>query len=67
MPSGIPQENLDVLVDSVDGSFVYASTILRFIGDKDGSPTEQLSVMLGIGQGIDRLYEKILSMSPYRN
>jgi hypothetical protein len=50
------QDHIDNLVKLADGSFIYASTALRFIDDEDGSPTDRLSVVLSLGKVIDCLY-----------
>ncbi|KAJ6529471.1 hypothetical protein DFH09DRAFT_879028, partial [Mycena vulgaris] len=57
------------LVDKSSGYFIYASTIIKFIDDKDFRPTERLQVVMGIKQSefgapfaaLDQLYTQILS------
>ncbi|TEB32832.1 hypothetical protein FA13DRAFT_1813182 [Coprinellus micaceus] len=60
------QDDLDALVGYCDGSFIFGSTIARFIlrgsGDDDPrSPMERLSLALRINPGIDSVYRDILS------
>ncbi|KAJ7857642.1 hypothetical protein B0H14DRAFT_3085174 [Mycena olivaceomarginata] len=44
------QEDINNLVCKSSGYFIYASTIIKFIDDKDFCPTERLKVITG-GQG----------------
>ncbi|KAJ7442968.1 hypothetical protein FB451DRAFT_1413884 [Mycena latifolia] len=64
------------LVEKSSGYFIYASTIIKFVDDKDFRPTDRLGVILGItaldaGSGspfsaLDQLYTQILSDVPAR-
>ncbi|KAF7369155.1 putative nwd2 protein [Mycena venus] len=63
-------------VDKSSGYFIYASTVIRFIDDKDFRPTERLQVITGITEpqpdsgspfsALDSLYTQILLAVPRR-
>lgn len=60
--------DLDVLLNYCDGSFIFMSTIARFIlwglGKEDRrNPKERLRLALRINPGIDGVYQDILSRS----
>ncbi|KAF7357201.1 putative nwd2 protein [Mycena sanguinolenta] len=63
---------LEELVRKSSGHFIYASTIIKFIDDKNYRPTERLAVVLdGSGAGseaafdaLDQLYLTILRSTP---
>jgi hypothetical protein len=72
-----PWPTLDVvenLVEKSSGYFIYASTVIKFVDDKDFRPTERLEVILGIEEPdfgspfatVDQLYTQILSQVPLR-
>ncbi|KAE9402625.1 hypothetical protein BT96DRAFT_544217 [Gymnopus androsaceus JB14] len=57
------------------GQFIYATTVLKYIGDPDGLPTERLEIILKITvpddfdspyPDLDQLYMQILSVCPQR-
>jgi hypothetical protein len=60
------------LVHKSSGYFIYASTIIKFIGDKKFRPTERLVVITGMAEprfgvpfaALDQLYTQILSEVP---
>ncbi|KAJ6482450.1 hypothetical protein C8R45DRAFT_1149759 [Mycena sanguinolenta] len=62
------------VVSKSSGYFVYASTVVKFIDDKDYRPTEHLQVIMGIKESddelpfaaLDLLYTQILSQIPAR-
>jgi hypothetical protein len=64
---------LEHLVEKSSGYFIYASTIIKFIDDKDFRPTERLDAIMGIGSlespdeapfgALDQLYIHILSQT----
>ncbi|KAF7377536.1 NACHT domain-containing protein [Mycena sanguinolenta] len=66
--------NLEYLVRRSSGYFIYASTVIKFIDDKDFRPTERLNVIMGIKEAddespfaaLDQLYRQILSQSRAR-
>ncbi|KAJ7436605.1 hypothetical protein B0H11DRAFT_1754616, partial [Mycena galericulata] len=69
------QEIIGHLVRKSSGYFIYASTIVQFIGDKSFRPTERLEVIMGIKEpdcggppfaALDRLYTEILSQAHAR-
>ncbi|KAF7369157.1 NACHT domain-containing protein [Mycena venus] len=71
-----PAETVENLVDKSSGYFIYASTVIRFIDDKDFRPTERLQVITGIQEShpesglpfaaLDALYIQILCVVPRR-
>ncbi|KAJ7445938.1 hypothetical protein B0H11DRAFT_2249115 [Mycena galericulata] len=65
-------EVVDDLVEKSSGYFIYASTIIKYIDDKNFRPTERLEIILGIKERglaspfdmLDQLYIRILSDVP---
>ncbi|KAJ7739149.1 hypothetical protein B0H16DRAFT_65799 [Mycena metata] len=62
-------EILDSLVQKSSGYFVYASTVIKFVGDKSFRPTERLNDVLALPsdtpfKSLDQLYIHILSNVP---
>lgn len=60
------QDAINILVQRSHGRLAYPSTVLRYIGDKDHQPREQLDLVLSLdhtGQfsELDHLYHHILS------
>ncbi|KAF8201233.1 hypothetical protein K438DRAFT_641333 [Mycena galopus ATCC 62051] len=63
------REVVEWLVQKSSGYFIFASTIIKFIDDKDFRPTERLKVIMGIKESdggspfaaLDQLYTQILS------
>ncbi|KAJ7678006.1 hypothetical protein DFH06DRAFT_1079273 [Mycena polygramma] len=73
VPKPWPCSNvIDDLVEKSSGYFVYASTVIKFVDDKDFRPTERLAIIIGIKEpaseapfvGLDELYNQILSTVP---
>ncbi|KAJ6544389.1 hypothetical protein B0H19DRAFT_1267659 [Mycena capillaripes] len=73
----VPWPSLDIiknLVEKSSGYFIYASTIIKFIDDKNFRPTKCLEVIVGIKESgfespfvaLDQLYTQILSEAPDR-
>ncbi|KAJ7496294.1 hypothetical protein B0H11DRAFT_2226760 [Mycena galericulata] len=68
-------EVIDELVETSSGYFVYASTVIKFIDDKNFRPTERLAMIMGLVEpdfglpfaGLDMLYIQILSIVPRRS
>ncbi|KAJ7844795.1 hypothetical protein B0H13DRAFT_1647773 [Mycena leptocephala] len=66
---------IDNLVEKSSGHFIYASTIIKFINDRDFRPTERLDIVMGISNSespgddespflvLDQLYMQILSQT----
>ncbi|KAJ7918026.1 hypothetical protein B0H13DRAFT_1710088 [Mycena leptocephala] len=62
-------ETINNLVNNSSGYFIYASTVIKFIDDKNFRPTERLAVITGITEplsespfaSLDQLYTQILS------
>ncbi|KAJ7910302.1 hypothetical protein B0H13DRAFT_1615852, partial [Mycena leptocephala] len=65
---------LNNLVEKSSGYFIYASTVIKFIDDKDFRPTERLEIVMGITESdfgspfsaLDKLYIEILAAVPAR-
>ncbi|KAJ7798155.1 hypothetical protein B0H13DRAFT_1674146, partial [Mycena leptocephala] len=63
---------IDKLVDKSSGYFIYASTVIKFIDDKNFRPTERLAVIMGMAEprfgvpfaALDQLYTQILAQVP---
>ena len=64
-----PKEGvIDLLVQRSSGQFIYAATVLKFVGAKFCSPTKQLTLVLKTDatafSDLDQLYTQILSAYP---
>ena len=64
-----PEEGIiDLLVQRSSGQFIYAATILKFVGADFHSPTKQLALVLKPDStafsDLDQLYTQILSVYP---
>ncbi|KAF7330605.1 NACHT domain-containing protein [Mycena sanguinolenta] len=65
---------VDGLVSKSSGYFIYVSTVIKFIDDKDFRPTERLKAIMGTNEAdddspfaaLDLLYTQILSQIPAR-
>ncbi|KAJ7434157.1 hypothetical protein FB451DRAFT_1095381, partial [Mycena latifolia] len=62
------------LVAKSSGYFVYAATVIKFIGDKDFRPTQRLAVVTNLPtecgtpfHALDELYSQILQDSPFQS
>ena len=59
---------IDLLVQRSSGQFIYATTVLKFVGADFCSPTEQLALVLKSDStafsDLDQLYTQILSVYP---
>ncbi|KAJ7190573.1 hypothetical protein GGX14DRAFT_382083 [Mycena pura] len=59
---------IDALVSKSSGYFIYASTVIKFIDDKNFRPSNRLEIIVGIKEpdfgspfaGLDQLYTQIL-------
>ncbi|KAF8187606.1 hypothetical protein K438DRAFT_1009789 [Mycena galopus ATCC 62051] len=70
VPSPWPSpETIQKLVDKSSGYFIYASTVIKFIDDRNFRPTQRLDVIMGVKEpecgspvaALDQLYTQILS------
>ncbi|KAJ7846210.1 hypothetical protein B0H14DRAFT_3454533 [Mycena olivaceomarginata] len=75
VPTPWPSTNiLDILVEKSSGYFVYASTVIKFIDDKNFHPEDRLAAVQNLSpagsdapfEALDRLYIQILSGVPAR-
>jgi len=55
------QEELEVLVDQSDGLFIYVSTLVKFVADRNGLPQRKLQAAMRAHTGVDPLYNQVLS------
>ena len=59
---------IDLLVQRSSGQFIYAATVLKFVGADFRSPTKQLELVLKQDStafsNLDQLYTQILSVYP---
>ncbi|KAF9463708.1 hypothetical protein BDZ94DRAFT_598692 [Collybia nuda] len=78
IPSSIPRpwpsdEIINTLVQKAGGIFIYASTVLKYVDDRDSLPTTQLEHILALSPGprpfaeLDKLYEHILMSCPLQH
>ncbi|KAJ7208983.1 hypothetical protein GGX14DRAFT_566684 [Mycena pura] len=62
-----PHEAVEHLVQKSSGIFIYAATVIRFVGDQYTHPQEQLDSVLGLDPEstcpLDDLYTEILSVA----
>ena len=68
-----PEGVVDRLVQNSSGQFIYAATVVKFVGDKYACPRKQLDIILGIRcqrggsspfADLDQLYLEILIRQP---
>ncbi|KAJ7870215.1 hypothetical protein B0H13DRAFT_2669870 [Mycena leptocephala] len=78
IPTPWPSQHIiNALVEKSSGYFIYAATVIKFVGDKHFRPTEQLELVQNLipisidsdspFQALDQLYIQILSGVPPRN
>lgn len=65
------ETDIDILVYQSSGYFIYASTVIRFVDDKDMRPAASLELALSAASspfsGLDALYTQILSTVPQKH
>ncbi|KAF9458593.1 hypothetical protein BDZ94DRAFT_1331893 [Collybia nuda] len=63
-------EEIKKLLYKSSGHFIYASTVLKFVGDENANPTERLALVLSEESAplaeLDELYNQILSTASNR-
>jgi hypothetical protein len=65
LPEPWPTDSdLDVLVKKAEGLFIYASTLVKFVGEGRGLPQKKLTAAMAHHDGLDALYEQVLSKAP---
>jgi hypothetical protein len=57
-------EDLDRLVSKSEGSFIWASTLVKFVDS--GHPNDQLQAALNAHAGLDQLYRQVILAAPRR-
>jgi hypothetical protein len=55
------REDLETLVDKSEGLFIYVSTLVKFVADKNGLPQQKLQTAMTMHRGVDPLYDQVLS------
>ncbi|KAJ7085042.1 hypothetical protein C8R44DRAFT_539931, partial [Mycena epipterygia] len=68
-------EDIVHLVRNSSGYFIYASTVIKFIDDKNSRPSDRLDITMGLAKpdlesplaALDLLYTQILSDAPGRS
>jgi hypothetical protein len=55
------QQDLEVLVDQSEGLFIYVSTLVKFVADRNGLPIQKLQAAMRAHKGVDPLYDQVLS------
>ncbi|KAJ7248350.1 hypothetical protein C8J57DRAFT_1724212 [Mycena rebaudengoi] len=64
------QEVIEYLLDKSSGYFIYASTVIKFVDDRNFRPTEKLKALMDASHlespfsALDQLYTQILSAVP---
>jgi len=62
VPRPWPSRNdLEVLVERSEGLFIYVSTLVKFVADRNGLPQQKLQVVMMAHKGVDPLYDQVLS------
>jgi NACHT domain len=61
LPSPWPSPaNLHILARKSESIFIYASTLVKFVGDEYGQPQQRLQIALKAHKGLDSLFEQVL-------
>ena len=62
VPRPWPSRNdLEVLVKQSEGLFIYVSTLVKFVADRNGLPQQKLQVVMAAHKGVDTLYDQVLT------
>ncbi|KIM71501.1 hypothetical protein PILCRDRAFT_830291, partial [Piloderma croceum F 1598] len=59
-PSWLSDTDLRTLAEKSESIFMYASTLVKFVGDKKGKPRQRLQNALNAHKGLDSLFEQVL-------
>jgi uridine kinase len=55
------RKQLEALVEKSEGLFIYVSTLIKYVGDRQGPlPQEKLQLVMTAHQGVDPLYVQVL-------
>jgi hypothetical protein len=60
-PSWLSEADLRTLAEKSESIFMYASTLVKFVGDKAGKPRQRLQNALQAHNGLDSLFEQVLN------
>jgi hypothetical protein len=58
--------DVDALVHLSSGSYIYASTVVKFVCDGNGLPRHKLRAVLSAPPGLDALYQQVFNAAPER-
>jgi hypothetical protein len=66
---GVPEpwpsdSDLDLAVAKSEGVFIWAATVLKFVGSDRGLPQDKLQTALKLHAGLDSLYTQVLQDAP---
>ena len=62
LPSSWPSEkDLRQVAEKSESIFIYASTLVKFVGDEHGDPQRRFSVALKAHKGLDSLFDQVLT------
>ena len=56
--------DLDLAVEKSEGLFIWAATVLKFVGSERGFPDEKLKSTLKLHPGLDSLYRQVIEDAP---
>jgi NACHT domain len=60
-PSWLSEADLRTLAEKSESIFMYASTLVKFVGDEEGKPRQRLQNALHAHKGLDSLFEQVLN------
>ncbi|KIM78241.1 hypothetical protein PILCRDRAFT_824723 [Piloderma croceum F 1598] len=62
LPSSWPSEHdLQQVAEKSESIFIYASTLVKFVGDERGDPQRRFSMALKAHKGLDSLFDQVLT------
>ncbi|KIM86123.1 hypothetical protein PILCRDRAFT_334092 [Piloderma croceum F 1598] len=65
LPERWPSDSdLDLAVEKSEGLFIWAATVLKFVGSERGRPAEKLEFALKLHPGLDSLYQQVIEDAP---
>ena len=60
-PSWLSEADVRTLAEKSESIFMYASTLVKFVGDEEGKPRQRLQNALHAHKGLDSLFEQVLN------
>jgi hypothetical protein len=65
LPKSWPSDpDLDLAVEKSEGLFIWAATVLKFVGSESGLPHKKLKSTLELHPGLDSLYRQVIEDAP---